>query len=158
MLLSQPACSIFMPAGMITGAKAAVGVQQCVPQGITVLHLQAAAQRLSNLGRPTTARKGCATAAGAGIGLHAGPATVSSSLEGLPSAGSKTCCIVDNATVSALDEASEVDVMAPVMCPADLLSLVNGELHSVGGNSVYSTMLTLGQVTIGAATAVQVSL
>src|SRR5689334_12489846 len=55
MLLGHTASFIVMLAGMITGAKAAVGVQQCTPQGIMVLHLQAAAQQMSNLGRPTTA-------------------------------------------------------------------------------------------------------
>lgn len=97
----------------------------------TLIRLETAAQRLSHMGRPTTAGK--VFGAGTGIGRHggAGSAALSLSLEGLH--GIAKDCAVDNAAVSALSEAAAVDDVAPVMCPEALLSKMAGVLlHHMG--------------------------
>lgn len=85
--------------------------------------LQAAAQRLSHMGRPTTVGKAFAATAGKGIGRRTGG--VGASWDGWQ--GQSSGGAVDNAAISALRSAAGVDMLAPTSCPAALIKTIVGE-------------------------------
>lgn len=131
--LSVLAMAILIPVCHLVADDAGAPTAEC--HAPTLIRLESAAQRLSHMGRPTTAGRTLGTGTGIGRRGGAGAGAMSMSLEGLH--GMSKDSVVDSAAVTALKEAAAVNGLAPVVCPAALLAEVAGATLA---NVIYATV------------------